>query len=181
MDNFIRLLSSLNLISISYAASIEDTPVTISKVPTNSTSSGFGSLILFMLAFIAITGIMLILFLTITKKNTADQKGNKSIQVLDNIRMDHNSNLIVVKIQNKIHILGKTENSVSLISTIDSPDDMKILEIDCHNKSKYTFQTALTEQINSIPSIVSSKNQGTFKAANASRAFKFNSTNDKEL
>ena len=72
MKYFIEVLNKINLISISYADSIEDTPVDFSTTTNNNVSS-IASLIGFIVTFLLITGILLFLFMVISKKNKLEQ------------------------------------------------------------------------------------------------------------
>lgn len=164
MKSFIGILTKLNLISVSYADSIENTPVVLAKT-TSVQTSGILSIILSILTFIAIATVFTFLFIIIRKRNIQQIEANKSISVLDRINLDHNSSLFVVEIQNKLYILGKTDNSINKVAEISNEDDIKLLKLDCLNKQEITFQSVLSEQINSsVHSVNNLKNSNTSKA-----------------
>lgn len=164
MKSFIGILTKLNLISVSYADSIENTPVVLAKTSSVQTS-GILSIILSILTFIAIATVFTFLFIIIRKRNIQQIEANKSISVLDRINLDHNSSLFVVEIQNKLYILGKTDNSINKVAEISNEDDIKLLKLDCLNKQEITFQSVLSEQINSsVHSVNSLKNSNSSKA-----------------
>lgn len=175
MKSFIEIFTKLNLLTVAHAESIEDTPVKLESVQ-NNTFSTVTSLFIFMATFIIITGLLAFLFIVISKKNKLEQTGNKSIRVLDTIKMDHNSNIFVLKIQDEVHILGKTENALTSITTIAEKDKVQQIELDCEKNQEQNFQAIFNEQINSTSAYI--KN---FKSSsNVSKSFKIN-TKNKEL
>lgn len=157
MEHFIEIIKKLNLISVSYAENIEDTKVVLKNVASTG-SNGLLSVIIFMLIFIIISAILIFLFIVLQKTNKEQVKANKSISVLDKIQLDHNSSLMVVEIQNKIHILGKTDYGINNISVIDDEEKIKILKLDCLNKKDITFQSVLGEQLNFMNNSIHKKN-----------------------
>lgn len=174
MKYFIEVLNKINLISISYADSIEDTPVDFSTTTNNNVSS-IASLIGFIVTFLLITGILLFLFMVISKKNKLEQTTNKSIRILDRVKMDHNSNLFVLKIQDELHIIGKTENSINLITTITDKEKVQEIELDCEKNHEHTFQSIFNEQVSSLNSTTAMYMKNFKSSGNTSKAFKFNS------
>lgn len=157
MKNFIELISRLNLTFVSHASSIEDTKVTITNSTTTGTS-GLLSVLIFMLIFIAISGALVFLFIVLRKTSKEQAQANKSISVLDKIPLDHNSSLFIVEIQDKIHILGKTDSNISNISEITDEQKISILKLDCLNKQDITFQNVLGEQLNIMNNSIHKKN-----------------------
>lgn len=174
MNYFMKIFNNLNLLTVSYADSIEDTPVDFNTV-TNSKVSSIGSLIGFMVTFLLITGILLFLFVVISKKNKLEQTSNKSITLLDRVKMDHNSHLFVLKIHDEIHIVGKTDNSINPITVITNKDKVVQIELDCAKNHEHTFQSVFNEQVSSLNSTTAMYMKNFKSSSNTSKAFKFNS------
>lgn len=169
MKSFMKILYKMNLINISYADSIEDTPVNLNSIPDSSGSS-ISSILVFFLIFILITCIFLFLFVVLTKKNKLETQSNQSMKIIDKIRIDHNSSLYAVKIQNEVHILGKTDNCISPISVITDKDKVQQIELDAIKNQEQSFQAVFNEQLSSLASTsMHFKN-----SSNTTNAFKFN-------
>lgn len=149
MEHFISLLMKLNLVSASYADSIEDTPIKM-NVQTTSASSGLGSFILSIVIFFLFIAILGFLFILLNKKNERELISNKSFKVLDRIKLDHNSNLFVVEIHNTVHILGKTDSHMMHVTKFTDLDDINIIKNDCINKKEVTFQSVFVEQFEQV-------------------------------
>lgn len=149
MEHFISLLTKLNLISVSYASSIEDTPIKMSS-QTASSSSGIGSFIFSIVIFFLFIAVLGYFFILLTKKNEKQLVSNKSFKVLDRIKLDHNSNLFVIQIHNTVHVLGKTDSHMMHVTKFTDSDDINIIKSDCLNKKEVTFQSVLAEQFEQV-------------------------------
>lgn len=149
MEHFISALIKLNLISVSYASSIEDTPININS-QTATSSSGLGSFILSIVVFFLFIAILGFLFILLNKKNEKQSASNKSFKILDKIKLDYNSNLFVVEIHNTIHVLGKTESHMMHVIQFTDLDDINAIKNDCNNKQEITFQSVLAEQFEQV-------------------------------
>ena len=177
MEHFVDILVKLNLVSVSYANNIEDTPLDLTNTSA-SASSGIGSIILFILVFAGLATLFIFVFIVMTKKNEQQLETNKSILVLDKVNLDHSGSLFVVQIRDAIHILGKTETAITPITQITDHNEIKIIKSDCLNKKEITFKSVLAEQLgatsNHINTLSKLKNNST-----TSKAFKIH--NKKEL
>lgn len=171
MIHFMDILERLNLITIAHAASIEDTPVKMETIQSNGMST-VSTFIIFMLTFILISGALLFLFMVVSKKNKLEQTCSKNIRILDRIKMDHNSNLFVLKIQNEVHILGKTDNSITPITSFHDKDVVQQIEIDCAKNQEINFQNVFNEQLSSINNTTSMYFKN-FKSSNSSNSKSF--------
>lgn len=174
MNGFMKILDKMNLVTISYADSIENTPVDLNTVSNNNVST-IGSFIGFMVTFLLITGIMFFLFTVISKKNKLEQTSNRSVQILDRVKLDHNSNVYVIKILDELHVVGKTENSINNITTITDKEKIQQLELDCAKNHEHTFQSIFNEQVSSLNSTTAMYMKNFKSSSNTSKAFKFNS------